>query len=339
MNDSKGGLLPLVQAFFQEHLAAQRGLSPNTILAYRDALKLFLSFLAASIGKQATRLHLDDLQADRVLAFLDDTEQNRKNCTATRNHRLAALRTFFQYLIAEDTIRSGQYQKIVAIPLKRAPRGVMGYLEAAEIQAIRNAIDRSNPSGRRDYALFSFLYNTGARVQEVVDVTVSAIRFNPPPIVTITGKGSKTRIVPLWLSTAKILGEHLKERGVDKQPDARLFVNARGEPLTRFGVRHILRKHLVTASSICASIAGKRTSPHTYRHSTAMHLLQSGVDLTVIQRWLGHVQLATTHAYVEIDLEMKRKALAACTPPDEPTGGLQKVIDANRDVIRWLGSL
>jgi integrase/recombinase XerD len=338
MNDSKA-LLPLVQAFFQEYLAGQRGLSRNTILAYRDAVKLFLSFLATSMGKQTARLKLDDLQAENVLAFLDDIEQKRHNRTATRNLRLAALRTFFQYLIREDTIRSGQYQKILAIPPKRTPRPVMGYLEVAEVQVILNSIDRSNPSGRRDYGLFSFLYNTGARVQEAVDVKVGAIRFSSPPIATLTGKGSKTRIVPLWQTTATILLAYLRERGVDKQSGARLFVNARGEPLTRFGVHHILRTRLVAAGSHCASIAAKRVSPHTFRHSTAMHLLQSGVDLTVIQRWLGHVQLATTHNYVEIDLEMKRKALAACNAPDEAAAGLQTVIDAHQDVIRWLDSL
>lgn len=332
-------LLPLVQSFFQEYLAGQRGVSNNTILAYRDALKLFLSFLVSSTGKQAARLQMDDLQAEQVLAFLDDAEQKRKNRTATRNLRLTALRTFFHYLISEDTVRSGQYQKIVAIPLKRAPRPVMGYLDVPEVQAILDSIDRNSLSGRRDYSMFSFLYNTGARVQEAIDAKVSAVRFSPPPIVTLTGKGSKTRIVPLWPSTATVLLDHVRERGVDKQPDSRLFVNARGEPLTRFGVRHILRKRLDAAKPACGSIAGKRVSPHTVRHSTAMHLLQSGVDLTVIQRWLGHVQLATTHGYVEIDLEMKRKALAACAPPGEPSDGLQRVMDSNRDVIRWLESL
>lgn len=340
MSDSKA-LLSLVQAFFQDYLAGQRGLSSNTILAYRDALKLFLSFLVINSGKPAARLHLEDLHAERVLAFLDEVEQKRQNCIATRNLRLAALRTFFQYLIAEDTIRSGQYQKIVAIPLKRAPRAVMGYLETKEVQAILNSINRDSLSGRRDYALFSFLYNTGARVQEAVDIKIGAIRFSSPPIATLTGKGSKTRIVPLWQTTAAILLDHLRfrEREIEKQPDARLFVNARGEPLTRFGIRHILRTRITAASTTCASLAGKRVSPHTFRHSTAMHLLQSGVDLTVIQRWLGHVQLATTHTYVEIDLEMKRKALAACTPPESSGTGLQHVLDANQDVMRWLEAL
>jgi site-specific recombinase XerD len=332
-------LLSLVQAFFQDYLAGQRGLSPNTILAYRDALKLFLAFLVGSSGKPAARLRLEDLKAEQVLAFLEDVEQKRNNCTATRNLRLAALRTFFQYMISEDTVRAGQYQKIVAIPLKRNPRPVMGYLDIVEIQAILNSIDRDTSTGSRDYALFSFLYNTGARVQEVVDATVGAVRFNSPPIVTLTGKGRKTRIVPLWQTTATTLLSHLKQRGIEKQQDARLFVNARGEPLTRFGVRHILRTRIASVAANCTSLEGRRISPHSFRHSTAMHLLQAGVDLTVIQRWLGHVQLATTHGYVEIDLEMKRKALAACTPPVDLDTGLRKILDENRDVIGWLKRL
>lgn len=284
-------------------------------------------------------MRLEDLRAEQVLAFLEDVEQKRNNCTATRNLRLAALRTFFQYMISEDTIRSGQYQKIVAIPLKRNPRPVMGYLDIVEVQAILNSIDRDRSTGSRDYALFNFLYNTGARVQEAVDATVGAVRFNSPPIVTLTGKGSKTRIVPLWQTTATTLLGYLKQRGVEKQQDARLFVNARGEPLTRFGIRHILRTRIASAATKCTSLAGRRISPHSFRHSTAMHLLQSGVDLTVIQRWLGHVQLATTHAYVEIDLEMKRKALAACTSPVDADKGLRKILDENRDVISWLKRL
>src|SRR5450432_4689101 len=338
MNDSKA-LLQLVQSFFQDYLAGQRALSPNTILAYRDALKLFLSFLAANTKKPTARLQMADLHAEHVLAFLDDVERTRHNSTATRNLRLAALRTFFQYLISEDTVRSGQYQKIVAIPLKRAPRPVMGYLETGEVQAILDSIDRGRAAGRRDYALFNFLYNTGARVQEVIDLKVGSIRFAAPAIATLVGKGSKTRVVPLWPATATLLDDHLKERGVARQTDARLFVNARGQPLTRFGIRYILRTRLATASSKCTALAQKRVSPHTFRHATAMHLLQSGVDLTVIQRWLGHVQLATTHAYVEIDLEMKRKALSACAPPEGTTDSLRKIVDANQDVIRWLESL
>jgi len=338
MSESKQ-LLHLVQSFFQDYLAAQRALSPNTVLAYRDALKLFLSFVARCTGKQTSRLRMEDLQADKVLAFLEDIEASRHNRVVTRNLRLAALRTFFHYLISEDTVRAGQYQKIVAIPLKRAPRVMMGYLEVGEIRAVLDAIDRCRPSGRRDYTLINFLYNTGARVQEVIDLKVGGIRLAPPPVAIITGKGGKTRVVPLWSETVALLDSYLKERGVQQNPEARLFINARGEPLTRFGIRYILRTRLAAASQNWPNLARKHVSPHTLRHSTAMHMLQSGVDLVVIQNWLGHVQLATTHAYVEIDLEMKRKALSACAAPGETAEGLPQIIEKNQDVIRWLESL
>ena len=178
-----------------------------------------------------------------------------------------------------------------------------------------NSIDRDSSAGSRDYALVNFLYNTGARVQEVVDVTVGAIRFTAPPIVTLTGKGSKTRIVPLWQTTATILLDHLKTaRHREAAGCSSLRERSRRTPNSLRRSPHFTNAHR-SAATKCASLAGRRISPHTFRHSTAMHLLQAGVDLTVIQRWLGHVQLATTHAYVEIDLEMKRKALAVCTPP------------------------
>ena len=197
---------------------------------------------------------------------------------------------------SEDTVRAGQYEKIVAIPLKRTPRVMLGYLEIGEVRAVLDAIDRRRPSGRRDYTMFNFLYNTGARVQEVIDLQVGAIRLAPPLIAILTGKGGKTRVVPLWPETATLLDDHLKERGVQQQSAARVFVNARGEPLTRFGVRYLLRTRLAAAKQNCPTLIQKRVSPHTFRHSTAMHLLPSGVDLAVIQNWLGHVQLATTHA-------------------------------------------
>jgi integrase/recombinase XerD len=331
-------LLHYVQAFFQSHLAAKRGVSPNTVLAYRDAIKLFLSFAARQAGKRPVLVRLEDLQPETVLAFLDEIETARGNKVVTRNLRLSALRTFFGYLAAQDTLRAGQYQKIVAIPLKRTSHPLIGYLEVAEMNAVLEAIDRSRGRGQRDYALLSFMYNTGARVQETSDMTVGALRLVPTLIATITGKGGKTRQVPLWPQTAELLREHLSERKVIHDPGAPLFVNAHGQPLTRFGIHHILRTRVRAAHERCPSLRARRVSPHTLRHTTAMHLLQSGVDLTVIKSWLGHVNLATTHGYVEIDLEMKRKALAACSPPDTaPT--LQRLIDQNQDVISWLESL
>lgn len=337
MKNSKH-LLQHVQDFFQEYLCAHRGVSAHTLMSYRDAVKLFLAFVAERTGKHTTKLSLDDLQAEAVLAFLDGIEATRNNCVMTRNIRLAALRTFFRYLAVQDTLRAGQYQRVVAIPLKQGSRPAIEYLEVSEVKAVLEAIDRRQPTGRRDYALISLLYNTGARVQEVADLRVEDLRLAAAPLVTITGKGRKTRHVPLWAETANLLQAHLSERGVMNSPQSRLFVNARGEPLTRFGIRYLIQTRVAAASQRCPALIGKRISPHTFRHTTAMHLLQSGVDLAVIKSWLGHVNLATTHGYVEIDMEMKRKALSACTPPGNPAQ-LDQIIHQHKDVISWLESL
>jgi site-specific recombinase XerD len=232
----------------------------------------------------------------------------------------------------------GQYQKIISIPLKRAGKPLMGYLEVKEVKSILDAIDRETASGQRDYVLLKFLYNTGARVQEACDLSVSAFQLQEPYWVIITGKGRKMRLVPLWPETASLLKTYLTNRAILDKPDAKVFVNSRGESLTRFGIRYIIQTRITRAASQCPSLAAKKISPHTFRHTTAMHLLQSGVDLTVIKSWLGHVDLSTTHIYVEIDLEMKRKALSLCHPA-EKSKELQQLIKQNHDVISWLKSV
>jgi site-specific recombinase XerD len=331
-------LLHYVQDFFQDYLNNHRGLSSNTILAYRDALKLFLSFVAGREKKPATRLVMEDLRPDAVLAFLKEIEKVRKNSIVTRNLRLAALKTFFTYMVTQDTMRVGQYQQILAIPLKQASKPLIGYLEVQEVKAILNMIDRISRYGERDYVLLNLLYNTGARVQEVCDLSVSAVRLNHPAFVTITGKGRKTRQVPLWPETASLLKSYLANQSVLDKPEAKLFLNARGEAIGRFGIRHIIRKRIADASSKCPSLITKKIGPHTFRHTTAMHLLQAGVDLTLIKSWLGHVDLSTTHGYLEIDLEMKRKALSACSPVGKPNA-LRELMKQNKDVINWLDSI
>ncbi|WP_298138369.1 site-specific integrase [Acidiferrobacter sp.] len=331
---TKRALMPHVQAFFEEYLAAHRGLSANTVMAYRDALKLFFRFVSDSHKRSVATLALEDLTAKTVLAFLADIEGRRGNGIVTRNLRLAAVKSFVNYLTSQDPLRAGEYHRIAAIPVKRAPRRVMGYLEVAEMQAILKAIDRTHPRGERDYVLLSLLYNTGARVQEICDLRIDSLRLEGPPVVTIVGKGRKTRCVPLWKETAQLLRDYLAD---DPPPERPLFLNARGAPLGRFGVRHILQTRVREASGRCPTIKGRRIGPHTLRHTTAMHLLQAGVDLSVIKSWLGHVSLSTTHGYVEIDLAMKRKALAACRAPGKPKE-LKQVLNRHRDVIQWLES-
>jgi site-specific recombinase XerD len=338
MRHPSKALMALVQKFFRDHLASQKGVSPNTVVAYRDAIKLFLHAVARHARKPVASLGLDDLTARAALTFLDELEAVRKNSAVTRNLRLAALRTFFMYLCAEDPLRAGEYQRVIAIPLKRAIRSVMGYLEVKEINAILAGVDRKRPGGERDYVLLTLLYNTGARVQEICDLTVGAVRLESPAIVTLRGKGKKTRLVPLWAQTADLLRKFLDKSGRIDNSNAPLFANAKGEAIGRFGVRYIVRKTAEDARSRCPSLTKKKIGPHTYRHTCAMHMLQSGIELSVIRSWLGHVNLATTNAYVEIDLEMKSKALAQCRAPSG-VSELPQILKKHRDVIDWLDTL
>jgi site-specific recombinase XerD len=214
----------------------------------------------------------------------------------------------------------------------------MEYLEVEEVRAIMERIDRSEVIGRRDYALLNFLYNTGARVQEACDFCIEHVWFDSPPLVTITGKGRKIRQVPLGPETATLLKSYIAERNASTNTLKNVFLNARGQPLTRFGIRYILKTRIAAAVEYCPNLSKKNVGPHTFRHTTAMHLLQSGVELTVIKNWLGHVNLETTHAYVEIDLDMKRKALSSCAPVCK-IENLQHLIKQNNDIISWLESL
>ncbi len=326
----------LIQTFFTDHLATHKGVSQNTIKAYRDVVKLFVSHAASVKSKKITALSPNDMTVDIVLSFLKEIEQGRKNSATTRNHRLAALRTLFSYLAMEDPLHLGHYQKIMLVPFKRSPRPLMGYLDVDEIHAILNSVNRKTQSGRRDYVLLYLLYNTGARVQEICDLKVGSLRLENPPLVTIHGKGRKTRQVPIWSDTKKILYEYLTENGF--LDDENLFLNRNGTPIGRFGVRYIVQKYVRAAAKNCKKLDSKIVGPHTFRHSTAMHLLQSGVDLSVIKSWLGHVDISTTHGYVEIDMNMKRRALEK-VGVDGKGQGLGRFIKQNHDMIGWLEAL
>ena len=332
-------LMLFTQAFFQEYLVVHRGLSQNTIMAYRDALKLFFSIESTRQDKFSINLTLEDLNAESVLVFLSQIENDRKNSIVTRNLRLAALKTFCLYLSTKDILRISEYQKIMAIPLKRAPRKVVDYLEVNEIKLILESIDRTEFNGQRDYVLLNLLYNTGARVQEICDLKVNSISFGHVPVITIVGKGKKTRHVPIWPETAKLLQNYLEVAQLVNRPDnTNLFSNSQGGPLGRHGVRYIIKQRCSAAENSCQSLKKKNIGPHTFRHTTAMHFLQAGVDLSIIKSWLGHVNLATTHGYVEIDMEMKRKALAACSSVNK-SSSLKKLLDKNKDILLWLDSI
>jgi len=328
-----------LQAFFHEHLAAHRGLSPNTILSYRDALKLLLRFGSDRLGKPVDTLALDDFDEKMVLAFLDDLETPRGNSPATRNNRLAALRTFMRYAAYRDPMLLPQCQRICALPAKRTQHKTVEYLEDQEIGALLKRVDRRSRQGVRDYALLLFLYNTGARVQEVVDLKMDDLRLAPPFQVKLTGKGRKERVCPLWPETVAALQDSFQRREHGGSAVRAVFLNAHGRPITRFGIRYLVRRHVALTASACPSLTSKHISPHSIRHTTAMHLLQAGNDLSVIKAWMGHADLNTTHAYVAIDMKMKRRALEASHPSGITAGTKRRSTWLEPRILDWLDGL
>jgi site-specific recombinase XerD len=303
-----------LQDFFTDHLPRLRGASPHTVQSYRDAFTLLLRFLSSNQGREVAVLDLENIGAQDVIAFLQYLEDTRKNSPATRNVRLAAIHSFFRYLAGRHPERLEQCQCILGIPFKRAPTRAVEYLDYTEIQAVLDAIDRRTPDGRRDYALLVTMFNTGARVQEIIDLRPRDLQLIKPFQVRLFGKGRKERLCPLWPQTAEVLKDFLSERRVDPHSHEALFRNHRGERLTRFGVRYLLAKYCHRARVTAPTLANKRLHPHSMRHSTAVHLLQAGVDMTTISHWLGHASVNTTNRYATVDLQMKREAIRKASP-------------------------
>ena len=304
----------LVQAFFVEYLLNQKHASPRTLAAYRDAFRLLLGFVQETKGVQPTKLTIGDLDAPTILAFLDNIEQKRANCISSRNARLAAIRSFFRFVQMREPAALAVASRVLAIPVKRTERKLIGYLTRPEIDAILSAADRSQWDGRRDHALLLTLYNTGARVSEIIGVRRDEIVLDAPASLKLHGKGRKERAVPLWAKTAQVLRTWFQELGSTSGELA--FPSARGRRLSRHGVSYLLNRAGDLAASSCPSLESRRISPHVIRHSTAMHLLQSGVDPAVIALWLGHESVETTHGYVEADLTMMETAVGKLAPVD-----------------------
>ena len=303
-----------VHSFFDEYLTTQRNVSHHTLLSYRDTIKLFLSFASRRKSRPVVALGLDDLTADLVLEFLGHLEEERGNGIPTRNARLAALHVFFRHVAAHDPLRLDQCQRIVSIPAKRAAAKVVEYLEREELEAILGRIDRSHREGRRDYAMLTFTYQTGARVQEVLDVRACDLQLELPAKVRLWGKGRKERILPLWSQTADLLRALLEERGVDPRSTQPVFVNILGHPMSRWGFRHVLQKYAELAKTGSPPGSTKHVHPHMLRHTSAVHMLQAGVDPNVIRDVLGHASSETTWRYARINIEMKRKAIESYAP-------------------------
>jgi site-specific recombinase XerD len=325
----------LLHDFFYEWMVQQRNASVHTVRSYRDTWRLFLRFVAHRRRRTVAQLTLTDLTAHEVSAFLRHTEQERGDTIGTRNCRLAALRSFFGFVAGREPTAIAQCAEILRIPTKRAPTHAPCYLEPEEVKAILAQPDRSTIEGQRDHALLSFLYNTGARIQEALGVCPQAIRFDSPTCVRLYGKGRKERLCPLWPETVSLLRSLLRRQ--PRAADEPIFVNRYGVPLGASGVRFKLAEYVEAAATIVPSLASKHVTPHSFRHATAVHLVAAGVDITVIRSWLGHDSLDTTNHYAQANLETKRKALERLensSRPSKPAAWKQ-----DKSVLAWLDTL
>jgi len=305
----------LVQQFFTEYLVAQRAVSPRTVACYRDALMLFLDFSSQRLKKKtATSLKLSDIQSDLILAFLDHLEHERHNAVRSRNLRLTALRAFLKFAGRRDVASLHVIEQALAVPMKRFERPMLGFLTREEMLAVLGQPGETWTS-QRDHLLLAMLYNTGARVSEIIGVRVAGVVLDGGACVHLHGKGRKQRSVPLWHTTVAEVRAWLRLNPT-LRGDAPLLPNRGGQAMSRSNVVQRLELAVARAANQAPSILKKRISPHIIRHTTAMHLLQSGVPFNVIALWLGHESTTTTHRYVEADLAMKEKALARLEAPD-----------------------
>jgi integrase/recombinase XerD len=304
---------PWVRRFLLEHLITERNLAANTQRSYRDTLKLLIPFIAEKSSKQIDKLRVIDLSAELVRQFLCYLEQTRGCSLSTRNQRLAAIHALARFVGLHSPEHIEWCGQIFTIPFKRAEKALITYLEKNEMDALLAAPDRNSAQGRRDYALLLFLYNTGARADEVAQLTIVDLDLAHSPkqdhsSVRIRGKGNKTRRCPLWAKTVNELKLLIEGRALTEH----VFLNRCCQPITRFGIHTLVERYVKRLLPQIPSLGTKRVSPHVIRHTTATHLLRAGVDINTIRAWLGHVSLITTNVYAEIDLEMKAKALAHC---------------------------
>ena len=303
----------LVQNFFVQHLVSERQLSPCTVASYRDTFRLLLGYCQDQNHRSASEQRLEDWDAPPILSFLEHLEKQHHCCARSRNARLAAIHCFMRFVSQREPQFLALAGRVLAIPNKRHARPLLGHLTVEQVQAILEAPAPDTFSGRRDRLLFQLLYNTGARVSEIVALNRQDLLPNTCQTVTLHGKGRKERTVPLWPKTARQMRQWLDQ--LPPEPSAPVFTNRRGDRLSRFGIEKRLAEAAQKASRLCPSLHGRQVSPHVLRHTTAMHLLQAGVDITAIALWLGHESPLTTHQYIEADLEMKKKTLARLKPP------------------------
>ncbi len=326
----------VLRSFFEDYLVCQKGLRPSSIRSYRDAIRLFLIFVANNKRCRLMRLGISDMTSDRVLQFLNHLEQQRGNAVASRNQRLAALRCFFEYLATRLPELLNEAYRVAGIPIKRTSPPMTRYLEREEVEALFKKLPKNTPLALRDRTLLLFLYNTGARAQEVDDLRVENLDLGDKPKVRLHGKGDKWRVCPLWKQSAQMLSELMgNTQSCDQAP---VFISCTGQALTRYGIYKIVRRHTTGDDSFNQ---GKPISPHWFRHTAAVHLLEAGVEVNVIRAWLGHVSLETTNRYAEINLRMKAQALEVCEPPWSVSADTPRTAKWRDDqaLLDWLKSL
>ena len=311
-------LAPTLEAFFTERLIRQRQVSPHTLAAYRDTMRLLLAFAVQRTGKAPSGLEVDDLDAPLIGSFLDHLEAERGNGVRTRNARLAAIRSLFRFAALRHPEHAGTIERVLAIPPKRFQRNLVTFLTEPEVAALLAAPDRSSWTGRRDRALLMLATQTGLRASELTGLGCEDVHLGRGPHVDCVGKGRKQRITPLTGATVKVLGVWLDERG--RRPGEPLFPTRTGTSLSRDALERRIATHTASAVLACPSLAGKKVTAHVLRHTAAMRLLQAGVDTSVIALWLGHEQVQTTQIYLHADLEIKERALARTTPVDAKPG-------------------
>ncbi len=305
---------PWVRRFLLEHLVAERNLSRNTQASYRDTLTLLLPFISREAKVPVDRLSVSHVSQTRVRAFMEHLERNRNCATVTRNQRLAAIHSLARFIGLRSPEHLDWCSQVRSIPFRKTTKTMIGYLDRSEMDAILRAPDCRTFLGTRDHALLLFLYNSGARANEAASLQIGHLEVGTSASVRILGKGNKWRICPLWPTTAATLRPLIAGRSMD----APVFLGRTGKPMTRFGVRRIVTAYAARAAQQMDSMRGKRISPHTIRHTTAVHLLRAGVDINTIRAWLGHVSVDTTNVYAEVDLEMKARALACLDFTDLP---------------------
>ena len=315
---ARASFAALLEAFFTQRLMHQRQASTHTIASYRDTFRMLLQFAQKRLHKAPSALALEDIDAPLVAAFLDDLETDRGVTARTRNLRLTAIHSFFRYASYEAPTHAAQIARVLAIPAKKFDRALVAFLSRAEVDALLAAPDQRAWSGRRDHALMLLAVQTGLRLSELIGLRRDDVHVGMGAHVRVVGKGRKERCTPLSKATRTVLAAWLREP--IRAPSQPVFPNARGGSLSSHGVHYLLAKHVAVAGAQCSSLARKRVSPHVLRHTTAMDLLQEGVEQSVIALWLGHESIETTQIYLDANLELKEKVLAKTTPPDGKPG-------------------